>query len=293
MVFGLIFALMAAFVAVVTLSAAEARNDAAVTTPSGLARARISAGSAGSTVARARLNAELAAALRTKVGTGPGTLAVGAIDRATGSMAVYNGGLRFHCGSIVTADILAALLLRYQHGGEPVAAQDASLATEMIEDSSPAAASVLWRLGGGVAGIEAANRVLQLAHTSMGTGGRWDLTSTTAIDQLRLLTDLTSATSPLDAAARAYAVGLMEHVAAGQRWGAPAAATPGTKYAVKSGWLPDPRLLVVNTIGIVRRDGAELLIVVLSEGNPTKAAGIARAEAAAATAAEVVTASRP
>ena len=289
--FALIFGLMAAFVGVVTISAVKARNEPGVTTPAGVPDATISGGSAARTERPANLNLRLAAALRPEVSTDPGTLAVGVLDTATGRHAVYNAGVRFRTGSAVKADILATLLLQHQRNGTTFVAHDAALATEMIENSSDSAASSLWRLVGGGAGLEAANQVLKLTHTSLGTAGRWDLTSTTVGDQLQLLTDLTSARSPLDWASRAYAVSLMEHVAPGQRWGIPAAASPGTRYAVRNGWLPDPRLLAVDSIGIVWRDGQQLLIVVLSKDNPTKAAGIAQAQKAAVTAAEVVTAS--
>ncbi len=108
-------------------------------------------------------------------------------------------------------------------------------------------------------------------------------------DQLQLLTDLSAGSSPLDAASREFELGLMANVQASQRWGVPAAASPGTGYAVKDGLLPDPRLWVVNSIGIVQRDGQELLIAVLSDGNPDAAAGIERAQLAAVTAARVIT----
>jgi Beta-lactamase enzyme family len=289
MVFALIFGLMAAFVAVVTVSAARARNNAAV--PAGVSGATILGGSAPRTAANASLNSQLAAALGPEVSTDPGTLAVGVIDTATGRQAVYNAGIRFPTGSIVKADILATLLLQHQRNGSSVVAQGATLATDMIENSSDAAARSLWRLVGGVAGVESANHILKLTHTSLGPAGRWGLTSTTVSDQLQLLTDLTSPRSPLDSASRAYAVSLMEHVAPGQRWGIPAAASPGARYAVRNGWLPDQRLLAVDSMGVVRRNGQELLIVVLSRGNPTLAAGIARAQAAAVAAADVVMAS--
>ncbi len=290
MVFALIFGLMAAFVAVVTVSATKARHEAGVTTQAGVPGATISGGSAARTRSRANLDGQLAAALRPEVSTNPGTLAVGVIDTTTGRHAVYNADLRCRTGSVVKADILATLLLQHQNNGTSVAAQDATLATEMIENSSYAAASTLWRHVGGVAGVKAANRVLKLRHTRLGTAGRWGLTSTTVGDQLQLLTDLASASSPLNAASRAYAVGLMDHVAPGQRWGVPAAASVDTSFAVWNGWLADPRLLVVDSMGIVRRNGQELLVVVLSRDNPTKAAGIAQAQQAAVTAAQVVTA---
>jgi hypothetical protein len=290
MIFALIFGLMAAFVAVVTISAAQTRNNAAI--PSSVSGAILSGGSAARTTAHANLNSRLAAALRPEIGTHPGTLAAGVIDTATGRQAVCNAGIRIRTGTIVWADILATLLLQHQRDGATIVAQDATLAMQMIEDSSNAAASSLWRHVGGLAGVQAANQVLKLTHTSLGTAGRFDLASatTTVGDQLQLLTDLTSPRSPLDSASRAYAVSLMEHVAPGQRWGIPAAASPGTRYAVKNGWLPDPRLLAVDSIGIIRRNGQELLIVVLSKDNPTKAAGVARAQDAAITAAEIITA---
>jgi hypothetical protein len=287
MVFGLIFALMTAFVAVVIVSAANARNDAAVTNSSGLQRVPVSSGYARSTAAA--LNARLAAALRPEVGTDPGTLAVGVMDITTGRMAVYHPTVRFHAGSIVVVDVLAAALLRRERTQTHVPGQAARLITEMIEKSGSVPAARLSRPLGGVADLEAANRVLKLAHTGVDKAGRLRLTSTTVSDQLQLLADLTLAGSPLDAASRAYALGLMEHVGAHQPWGVLAAAGEGTKYAVTSGWLADPRLAVVDSIGMVHRDGQELLVVVLSKDNPTKGAGMARVEAAAIAAANVVT----
>ena len=230
--------------------------------------------------------------MRPEASIGPGTLAVGVIDVATRGTATYNATRQFGTGSIVTADILAAWLLQSQHSGTPIRAQGASLAAEMIEDRSSAAADRMWRLVGGIAGVQAANQVLKLRHTSVAKNGQWAGATTTVNDQLRLLTDLTSARSPLDATARAYAVGLMERAAERRpRSGVAMGASPGTTFAVSSGWLLSPRLAVVDSIGIVRRDGQELLIVVLSKNNPTVGAGIARAEAAAMTAAKVVTSS--
>src|SRR5260370_619649 len=102
---------------------------------------------------------------------------------------------------------------------------------------------------GGVADLEAGNRVLKLAHTGVDKAGRLRLTSTTVSDQLQLLADLTLAGSPLDAASRAYALGLMEHVGAHQRWGVLAAAGEGTNYAGRGGWLADPRRGVADRHG--------------------------------------------
>jgi hypothetical protein len=86
--------------------------------------------------------------------------------------------------------------------------------------------------------------------------------------------------SPLTAASRSFELGLMRQVRAGQAWGVPVAATAGTSPAVKNGSRPDPRRWVVNSIGVIRRAGQELLVAVLCDGQPSQAAGIALDQAA-------------
>ena len=44
----------------------------------------------------------------------------------------------------------------------------------------------------------------------------------------------------------------MSQVIPAQRWGVPAGARPGVTVHVKNGWLPDPRLWVVNSIGALQ-----------------------------------------
>jgi hypothetical protein len=82
----------------------------------------------------------------------------------------------------------------------------------------------------------------------------------------------------------------MCHVEPDQAWGVTAAATPRTLAAVKNGWLPDPQLWVVNSIGVIRHDGQVLLVAVLSDDQPTEAGGIAQAKAAAVAAADAAVA---
>ena len=136
-------------------------------------------------------------------------------------------------------------------------------------------------------GLEAGNAVLGLRHTWPSLTGAWGLITATVADQLRRLTDLTSARSPLDAANRAYELGLMRHVEAGQDWGVTAAADPDSSPAVKNGWLPVSSGWVINSIGVVTRAGHQLLIAVLSTGAPTENDGISQVQAAARAAAAV------
>jgi beta-lactamase class A len=238
-----------------------------------------------------RLTAALAPLRRHRAGT----FAVGVIDAATGAVAVYHGGRLFHTASIVKVDILATLLLQHQHAGTPLSKRQRVLAAEMIENSDNAAASDLWDAIGRAEGLRKGNRKLGLRHTTPGAGVYWGLTSTTVDDQLRLLADLASRNSPLSARSRAYELGLMRHVAADQAWGVTAAATPGTRSAVKNGWLPDGSYTtwVINSIGVIHDDGHEILVAVLSKDQPSESAGIAQAEAAARAVVSAIIHARP
>lgn len=321
MVFALVFTLMAAFVGVVALAAATPGSHGLLpgqtvaansrTVPAGVTRPSTGQPTGSTAVQRAgagrpatghtartkltlsqldaRLNVQLAAALRPVLSAHPGQVSVGVIDADTGAKALYHASIRFHSGSIATADILAALLYQHQRSGAGITSRQAELAVKMIEHGSDAAATGLWRAVGGASGVAAVNRTLLLRHTSPCSGDRFGLTKTTAADQLQLLTDLTSARSPLDGAWREYELGLMANVAADQRGGVSAAASGGTSYAVKDAWLPDSSLWVVSSIGIVQHDGHALLIAVLSRHSPTKADGMSLVRAAAVAAATVMT----
>ena len=236
-------------------------------------------------------HAALTAALATALPGQTGNVAVGVTDLSTGITASYHPHELFHTASIVKADILATLLLQVQHQHTGLSPAEQGLATAMIEQSDNDAASALWDTIGGAAGLAAADQRLRLRRTEPGPGGLWGLTATTVTDQLSLLAALTSAHSPLAAAARHYELSLMRSVEPGQNWGVTAAAEPGSSPAVKNGWLPDgpAGLWVINTIGVLRHDGQRLLVAVLSSGQPTQAAGISQVQAAARAAAASVT----
>jgi hypothetical protein len=237
-----------------------------------------------------RLATTLAPVLRHRTGN----LAAGVVDADNGAVAVSDGDRLFHTASIVKADILAALLLQHQWANTPLSTQDRALAAEMIEQSNDQAANELWDAAGRAEGLQAANQQLGLRQTKPGAGIYWGLTSTTVDDQLRLLADLASSHSPLSAESRSYELGLMQHVAAGQAWGVTAAAAPGTSPAVKDGWLPDGSYTtwVINSIGVISRDGHEILVAVLSSDQPSESAGIAQVEAAAKAAVSAITSGR-
>ncbi|CAL9614796.1 serine hydrolase [Streptomyces sp. Tu 3180] len=226
-----------------------------------------------------RLAAAVEAA-RPADGTG---LSVAALDPGTGETVSY-GGRAFVTASVVKVDILAALLLGAQDAGRELTAAERSYAAAMIVRSDNDAASALWDAIGRSAGLDAANARFGLTGTAGGDGTLWGLTRTTAVDRLGLLRQVFGEESELGAESRAFARGLMERVVADQAWGVPAAADAGTVWAVKNGWLPRDAtgLWVVHSTGCVTVGGRVCLMAVLSDGNATRARGVALVERAAA-----------
>ncbi len=94
--------------------------------------------------------------------------------------------------------------------------------------------------------------------------------------------------SLLTSSSRDYIQNLMGQVEADQRWGVSAAASSGS-YLVKNGWLPNPDLWEINSIGEVTHDGQKLLIVVLSADNETEDGGIALVQQIAQATAHAIT----
>jgi hypothetical protein len=220
-----------------------------------------------------------------------GHVAVAVDDLTTGAEASYGGARRFVTASIVKVDILATLLYQLQQTHQSLPPVEQQQATTMIENSDDDSASDLYGDVNGPGGITAANRVFGLRQTTVGTDGYWGLTTTTVDDQIRLLRRVFTSPSPLSPASQDYIRNLMSHVETDQQWGVPAAASPGTRFMVKNGWLPNPTLWEINSIGEIVRDHQRMLIAVLSDDNAGEYSGIAIVEAVARKAALSVAAS--
>jgi Beta-lactamase enzyme family len=234
---------------------------------------------------------DLTAALAPEIRDDGGHFAVAVDDLTTGSQEAYRGTEEFVTASIVKVDVLVTLLYQAQEAGQALTGEDQDLATTMIENSDNDSASDLYDDVGGAEAIDEANRVCGLSQTTVGTDGYWGLTTTTVADQIRLLRVVFTRPSPLSPASQEYIQSLMSQVEAGQQWGVTAAADPGTRFMVKNGWLPNPSLWEINSIGEVTRDGQQMLIAVLSDDNASEAAGISLVEDVAKTAASAMTSS--
>ncbi|MFJ6857606.1 serine hydrolase [Streptomyces werraensis] len=198
-----------------------------------------------------------------------------ALDLASGETYASGGG-EFVTASVVKVDILTGLLLTARDAGRGLTAAERAHAEAMIVRSDNDAATALWQVVGRAAGLDAANARLGLTRTV--ADARWGLTRTTAADRVRLLRQVFA---PGDA--RVYVRELMERVVPEQAWGVPTLADPGTRWAVKNGWLPRDAtgLWVVNSTGCVTVGGRVYAVAVLSDGHASMAEGVARVEEAA------------
>ncbi|MEV5830042.1 serine hydrolase [Spirillospora sp. NPDC052242] len=234
---------------------------------------------------RADLTRALDAYLRER----PGSVSL-AVRDATGEVSYsYGDALHPATASIVKVNIVMALLLRAQREGRAPTAAEEALAERAVTVSDNDAATALWQAIGGAEGLTAANEDFGLRGTDPGPGGFWGSTTTTAADQVALLTALVSPASPLSAANRRRVRDLMADVVPAQSWGVSAAA--GGDAALKNGWLPRDAhggRWTINSIGLVRVSGRLLLIAALSERNATMAAGIETLEHAVRTVASAL-----
>jgi hypothetical protein len=231
---------------------------------------------------------DLAAALAPLIKDDGGHFAVAVDDLTTGSQEAYGGTQEFVTASIVKVDILVTLLYQAQEAGQALTDEDQDLATTMIENSDNDSASDLYYDVGGAAAIDDANRACGLSETTAGTDGYWGLTTTTVDDQIRLLRVVFTRPSELSPSSQEYVQSLMSQVEADQQWGVSTAASPDTRFMVKNGWLPNPTLWEINSIGEITRDGQSMLIAVLSDENGSEDSGISLVEQVAKTAASAM-----
>src|SRR5580693_1254723 len=212
-----------------------------------------------------RLSKDIAAAIRGR----SGSIAIRVEDARTGVECRYNEGRRSHSASVVKATILAALLYWRQHTHTSLTSTEKHEATLMIEYSDNNAATYLWN----DVGHTRLNQFIKAAimtETELNSGGYWGLSEITARDELQLTRLLTEHNSVLADASRAYELNLMNHVVSYERWGVPAGAPSGLTVYVKNGWLNDPVLWVINSIGAIEGHGRDYKMAILTYGNPSE-----------------------
>jgi hypothetical protein len=216
----------------------------------------------------------------------PGPVTAMVKDLATGRVYRYHPDERLITASGAKVLILMALLLKTSWKKLPKAVRrDAEL---MIRYSDNHAADRLWLRIGGAGGFTKAARRFGLKHTQGVSGDCvdlycWGITRTSVDDQIRLMSALVSGKSPLKGAGRDRVLGLMSEVVEGQNWGVSAAACRGDRVALKNGWLKrvSTKRWAMISVGLIRDDGHDYAVAVLSEGSPQVGYGIATVEGVA------------
>jgi beta-lactamase class A len=223
-----------------------------------------------------RLSKDIAAATRGR----SGSIAIRVEDVRTGVECRYNEGRRSHSASVVKATILAALLYWRQRTHTSLTSTEKHEATLMIEYSDNDAATYLWN-DVGHARLNQFIKAATMTETELNPGGYWGLSEITARDELQLTRLLTEHNSVLTDSSRAYELNLMNHVVSYERWGVPAGAPSGLTVYVKNGWLNDPVLWVINSIGAIEGHGRDYKMAILTYGNPSEQYGINTVQAIA------------
>jgi beta-lactamase class A len=224
----------------------------------------------------ARLSKDIAAAMRGRAGH----IAIRVEDAKTSVECRYNEGSRSHSASVVKATILAALLYWRQRTHTSLTSKEKSEATLMIEQSDNNAATYLWD-DVGHARLQQFVNAATMTETQLDPDGYWGLSNITARDELQLMRLLTEPNSVLSNSSRAYELYLMNHVIPFDYWGITAGVPSGLTVYVKNGWLNDPVLWVINSIGAVEGHGRDYKMAVLTYGNPDEQYGIDSVQAIA------------
>ena len=266
-------AIAAATVLTIGGSALATTNTASITPA---ASTPLCTGPAKYATLAARLSRDITAAMHGR----RGHIAVRVEDVRTGVECRYNEGSRSHSASVMKVTILAALLYWHQQTHRSLSSTEKHEATLMIEQSDNGAATYLWdELG--ESRVRNFLKAATMTETELAASGAWGLTDITARDELQLMRLLTESNSVLTSSSRAYELNLMNHVIPYDYWGITAGVPSGLTVYVKNGWLPDPSLWVINSIGAIEGHGRDYKMAVLTYGNPSEQYGIDTVQAVA------------
>ena len=192
----------------------------------------------------------------------------------------YHQWGEFHSASVIKVITLGALLYQLQQEHQSISPEQATLATAMITESDNTSQDVLWNEIG-MPALQAFVNAAGMNHTVLGTDDFWGLTEVNAHDELRLLRLLITPNTVLDASSRRYALTLMADVISWQRWGVTAGAPADMTVHLKNGWLPDPDLWDINSIGDFTHHDYDYSIAILTRNDPDMAYGVDTVEAVA------------
>lgn len=199
-------------------------------------------------------------------------------ERSSGRAWHYNPGGSYLEASLVKVPILLTLLREATQEQRDLTLEEEYQAVMMIEYSDNDATTALYESVGGAPALARTYALLGVENTD--AAEVWGVNSTGVEDQLRIARALLEGVDWIDPGLQEFAVDLMQNVDSGQRWGISAgAADRGAEIALKNGWLQDDTLSWnVGSMGIVRAEGAEYAVVVLTSGTNTMEGGVSVVE---------------
>jgi beta-lactamase class A len=192
--------------------------------------------------------------------------------------------------SIVKVEIMGAALQKAQSADKALPESESKLMAPMIENSDNQSATTLLVDVGGPSGLARFDRLAGMTDTIPSTLAfipgttlpGWGLTTTTALDEVTLVSKFAFSNGILSDSSRQYGLSLMENVEADQSWGVSGGVSPGNTVALKNGWLPLTKTdWQVDSIGWISGPGRDYVLAVLTTGSPTEAYGIATIDAVA------------
>lgn len=188
-----------------------------------------------------------------------------------------NASVPYPTASIVKVSVLANLLRMTQTDDTSLSPTEKSLAENMIVDSdNDATTTLLNTYQDGYTSPNSLFSALHMTQSKMDPDA-WGLTTTTALDQLKLLNALAyGQKSPLNQSDRHYVLKLMANVSPDQAWGISKGLADNATIQLKNGWLEsdDGSSWIVNSIGHIQTKDSNYTIAVLTNGNATEADGI-------------------
>jgi beta-lactamase class A len=218
-----------------------------------------------------------------------GLITAAIYDAHTGSIWAYHTSQVQYTASIVKVEIMGTALWQAQRTGQGLPPAEASLMPSMIENSDNDSATQMLADVGGPSAVAQFDQAAGLTDTTPSTLALipgtpwpgWGLTTTTALDEVRLMYRFAYPNTVLTGASRSYGLNLMEHIEADQDWGISGGLPAGSTVALKNGWLPLTVGWQINSIGWVSGGGRNYVLAVLTAHNPTEAYGIDTIEAIA------------
>jgi hypothetical protein len=211
-------------------------------------------------------------------------------DARTGRTWALNPRSVQYTASIVKVAILGTALQEAAAAGQALPESEAALMRPMIENRDNDPATALLSDVGGPSAVARFDQSAGMDHMTPSTLALipgtslpgWGLTTTTALDEVRLVSDFAYPSPVLGDASRRHGLSLMEHIEAAQSWGVSAGAGAGATVALKNGWLPvQAAKWQVNSTGWVSGHGRDYVLAVLTAGNPAEEYGISTIEALA------------